>query len=190
MMNIPYSDIIKLYQQKNNDSEGLVLNYINNKIRKREIKKIIDILIKSLQKNNIIYKKDLCAFFTFLEQLQTLIGSELIEFSPESNLYINRVDNINYSLMFRFSEININSKLYEYEVKLITEDTVSKQYDYFICVVKTTYEDGTDHTTRKEISSLDSSNHMQRYDRTHIYAKYIYEMMITSITKYLYRLID
>lgn len=188
MMNIPYNEIIELYKQKDNNPEGLLLGWINKRIRKREVKKIINILTKSLNKKNKIYKKDLCAFFTFLEQLQTIIGTELIEFSPDSNsLYLSRIDNINYGLMFRFSYINIVGQLIECEAQLNTHDTVSNQNYYFLYSIKTTTDGDVIHTKQRETVLLEYGTYDSGFT---IHAKYIYEIMVNTIIKYLYILID
>lgn len=188
MMDIPYNEIIELYRQKDNNPEGLLLRWINKRIRKREIKKIINILVKSLNKRNKIYKEDLCAFFIFLEQLQSVIGAELIEFSSGRNsLYLNRPDNINYDLMFKFSYINVIGQLIDCEVHLTTQDTVSVQNDYFLYSVKSITDGDVMHTNQREVPILEYGDYDSKLT---IYTKYIYEMMINTITKYLYRLID
>lgn len=188
MMNIPYEEILKLFEEKQNhkDSKNKLSNYINKTIRKRELKKIIKTLEESCMKDNVIYKSDIWNFCTFMYQLQNILKSNLVELQPNWYFYISKPDNVNYQIIFLFEYLSsklLSTKKQINTITVRTVDTTSESNNYFLYRKQVQVEDEPIKTTQEYKDCINYNNYTNQ--STYIESRSFYDAMIKTIIKYL-----
>lgn len=175
-MQLPYESIINLMKEISSSKSNKIFTFI----RKRNINKIINILKDSLNKENIIYKKDLVNFYNFMIDISKIIGENLIEFSDINNVYLYKKDNVNYGFRFAFSDAIYSSSTYCYIITIETCDTVNEYNAYFNIHAERiyTFDKSIDKTTQWQTTYLNSK--VQRDCSNDIY-----NLIIETIIKYL-----
>lgn len=184
MMNIPYNTLIEIFDQAREEKPK---NFITRKQREFQIKKIIHILKKSIDKKNQIYKKDIIAFFDFMQKLEGVLGN-LKEFSKGSDFYLEKIDNVNFKLTYEYVSFREYTELLEeMYITLRTEDTVNMDKTYFSYIENTSSEIYPDRTRRCDLLYLNcDKNSAVTQDRI---GYNFHKKMIETIIQYLQMLL-
>lgn len=175
-MNIPYGDIINLMEEIKSSKQGFISKFI----RKRQINKIISVLLESMYKENKIYKKDFINFYNFLLDVSKVLAANIEEFLDKSEIYIYKKDNLNSGIRFTYTDgSGYTSSVYGFITNIETCDTFETQNTYFevheeriyLFDKSTSYKKSYEATCFNTRSSINGNN--------------IYNLMIHCIIKYL-----
>lgn len=183
MMNIPYDTLVTILEQS---KEKKPKSFFTRKYREYQIKKIIHILQKSIEKPNRIYKDDIVVYFNFMQQVESIFGN-LKEFNGESFLKLRQIDNTNIEINYAFEHFRVDiNALDTIYVTLRTVDTVNTNKSYFSYIETVDYEYYPERVTRMDLLYLEC-NH--KGERREFIGFQLYKAMIQTIMQYLHMLL-